>query len=43
MDGKKPDIPLMAADILQVPGSRARSIGQSLLNALGVSRGMAIR
>ena len=43
MDGKKPDIPLMAADILQVPGSRARSIGASLLNALGVSRGMAIR
>ena len=43
MDGKKPDIPLMAADILQVPGSKAKSIGQSLLNALGVSRGMAIR
>jgi protein involved in polysaccharide export with SLBB domain len=43
MEGKKPDIPLMAADILQVPGSRAKSIGQSLLNALGVSRGMAIR
>ena len=43
MDGKKPDIPLMAADILQVPGSRAKSIGQSLLNALGVSRGMVIR
>ena len=43
MDGKKPDIPLLAADILQVPGSKVKSIGQSLLNALGVSRGMAIR
>ena len=43
MSGKKPDIPIMANDILQVPSSRAKSIGQSLLHALGVTRGMAIR
>ncbi len=43
MNGKKPDIPLMAADIIQVPSSKAKSIGHSLLQALGVSRGMAIR
>jgi polysaccharide export outer membrane protein len=46
MDGKKEDIQLMANDVLQVPSSRAKSIGGTLLNAFGMStamRGVPVR
>ena len=46
MDGKSEDVLLMANDVVQVPGSRARSIGGTLLNAFGMStamRGVPVR
>jgi protein involved in polysaccharide export with SLBB domain len=42
MSGKKPDVLLMAADIIQVPGSKFKSISGTLLQAAG-ARTMAIR
>ena len=46
MAGKKPDIPLRANDVIQVPNSSFRSIGGRLLNAFGmnsVMRGVPVR
>ena len=37
MNGKKPDVPIMANDIIMVPSSRAKSIGGALLNAFGMT------
>lgn len=37
MEGKKPDIPLVANDIVVVPGSRFKSVGTALLRSLGLS------
>jgi polysaccharide biosynthesis/export protein len=36
MNGKKPDIPLMANDVVIVPNSRMKSVTQTLLSAFGV-------
>jgi polysaccharide export outer membrane protein len=46
MDGKKPDVPLMANDMIIVPHSKAKAFGGALLNAFGVGvaqRGVPIR
>ena len=43
MSGKRSDIPIMANDIIMVPNSRFKSVGGTLLRALGMntlSRGM---
>ena len=37
MNGKKPDVLIMANDIIMVPSSRAKSIGGALLNAFGMT------
>ena len=37
MSGKKPDVPILANDIIMVPSSRAKSIGGALLNAFGMT------
>jgi len=37
MNGKKPDIPILANDIVIVPNSRMKSIGSTLLRAFGVN------
>ena len=37
MSGKKPDVPIMANDIIMVPSSRAKSIGGALLSAFGMT------
>lgn len=37
MSGKKPDVPIMANDIIMVPSSRFKSIGGVLLNAFGTT------
>jgi protein involved in polysaccharide export with SLBB domain len=37
MNGKKPDIPIAANDIVIVPNSRLKSIGGTLLRAFGVN------
>jgi polysaccharide biosynthesis/export protein len=37
MNGKKPDIPILANDIVIVPNSRMKSIGGTLLRAFGVN------
>jgi polysaccharide export outer membrane protein len=39
MDGKKPDILLVANDIVMVPGSRFKSVGTALLRSLGLGTG----
>jgi polysaccharide export outer membrane protein len=36
MDGRKPDIKLMANDIIQVPNSKFKSFGGAVLNAFGM-------
>ena len=41
MDGKKPDIPLAANDMIIVPHSKAKAFGGAILNAFGI--GMATR
>jgi protein involved in polysaccharide export with SLBB domain len=46
MEGKKPDIPLRANDVIQVPNSRFKSIGGTLLSAFGMNsamRGVPVR
>ena len=37
MSGKKPDVPLMANDIVIVPNSRGKTIGGALLRAFGLN------
>ena len=37
MKGKKPDIPIMANDIIMVPNSTMKSIGGALLSAFGMT------
>ena len=39
MDGKKPDILLVANDIVVVPGSRFKSVGTALLRSIGMGGG----
>ncbi len=41
MDGKKPDVPLLANDMIIVPHSKAKAFGGAILNAFGM--GMATR
>lgn len=37
MSGKKPDVPILANDIVMVPNSRTKSIGNAVLKAFGLS------
>jgi protein involved in polysaccharide export with SLBB domain/O-antigen ligase len=37
MNGKKPDVPIMANDIVMVPNSRMKSVGNAMLKAFGLS------
>ena len=37
MSGKKPDVPILANDIVMVPNSRVKSIGNTVLKAFGLS------
>lgn len=37
MSGKKPDVPILANDIVMVPNSRTKSIGNAVLKAFGMS------
>ena len=37
MNGKKPDVPILANDIVMVPNSRMKSIGNTVLKAFGMS------
>jgi polysaccharide export outer membrane protein len=37
MNGKKPDVPIMANDIVMVPNSRMKSVGNAVLKAFGLS------
>ncbi|MFY9607544.1 MAG: polysaccharide biosynthesis/export family protein [Blastocatellia bacterium] len=37
MNGKKPDVPILANDIVMVPNSRMKSVGNAVLKAFGLS------
>jgi polysaccharide export outer membrane protein len=37
MSGKKPDVPILANDIVMVPNSRVKSVGNAVLKAFGLS------
>ena len=37
MSGKKPDVPILANDIVMVPNSRMKSVGNAMLKAFGLS------
>jgi polysaccharide export outer membrane protein len=37
MNGKRPDIPIVANDIVMIPNSRLKSVGGTILNAFGLS------
>jgi polysaccharide biosynthesis/export protein len=37
MSGKKPDVPILANDIVMVPTSRVKSVGNAVLKAFGLS------
>lgn len=37
MSGKKPDVPILANDIVMIPNSRIKSIGNAMIKAFGLS------
>jgi hypothetical protein len=37
MNGKKPDVPILANDIIMVPNSKMKTLGNTVLKAFGMS------